>query len=272
MPQDFSTMVDVSSLPIATQWTLDSNRTLPNSAILSVALVITSATEQKGTGWLVSDKHIVTNEHVIRGGAGGQILVQFSDGITIHGTSASFNALTDIAVITLDHPVRYPVLKIDPTPPSVGEKICAWGHPLGYNGPLPILSVGYVAGFNAHHPAGLNNPQRRLVLNAALNPGNSGGPVFVWGEDAVRGVAVTKHAPISNFLQSALSALQENKSGVMFSAADDSGQNHQFVESQIVAQLLHYFRDMTQVVIGEAISAQEVIDFLNANNVPWLHR
>jgi S1-C subfamily serine protease len=272
MTSPISKQIDISSLPVATQWRLDSNRTLPNNALLSVALVFTSATGQKGTGWLISDKHVVTNEHVIRSGAGGQILVQFADGITVNGAAAIFNALTDIAVITLEHPVPYPILKIDAAPPSVGEKICAWGHPLGYNGPAPILSVGYVAGFNAHHPPGLSHPQRRLVLNAALNPGNSGGPIFVWGDDAVRGVAVTKHAPISSFLQSALSALQENKSGVTFSATDEFGRNHQFVESQIVAQLLHYFRDMTQVVIGEAISTKDVIDFLNANNIPWVPR
>jgi hypothetical protein len=262
-------MSDVSSLPISTQWTLESSAVLPSKVLLSVALVFTTATGQKGTGWLISDRHIVTNEHVIRGGAGGQILVQFADGKSVQGVSAIFDVHTDIAVVTLGEPVSYPVLKIDPTPPKVGDKVCAWGHPLGYNGPSPILSVGYVAGFSAHNPAGLIKPQRRLVLNAALNPGNSGGPVFVWGEDKVRAVAVTKHTPISPFLQSALLALQANHSGVMFSATDEHGKSQNLVESQVVAQLLHYFRDMTQVVIGEAIASHDVIQFLNANNIPW---
>jgi len=108
-----------------------------------------------------------------------------------------------------------------------------------------------------------------LVLNAALNPGNSGGPVFAWGEQSVRGVAVTKHAPISQYLQSAIDALKNNSSGIVFTATDGQGNTTTFVESQIVARILQYFRDMTQVVIGEAIAAEDVIAFLDKNSVPW---
>lgn len=44
---------------------------------------------------------------------------------------------------------------------------------------------------------------------------------------------------------------------------------HQFVESQVVAEILQYFRNMTQVVIGEAIAAEDVIAFLDRHGVPW---
>ena len=110
---------------------------------------------------------------------------------------------------------------------------------------------------------------RRLVVNAAFNGGNSGGPLFVSGDDAVIGVVVSKHAPISEFLASAIKALASNKSGVVFTATDSQGNKQDFVESQLVAEVLHYFRDLTQVVIGEAIAASELIDFLNENSIPW---
>ena len=42
-------MSDISSLPISTQWTLESSAVLPSKVLLSVALVFTTATGQKGT-------------------------------------------------------------------------------------------------------------------------------------------------------------------------------------------------------------------------------
>jgi len=258
-----------NNLPIATQWTLNATAALPGQVVLSIALVVSTSTGQKGTGWLVSEHHVVTNEHVVRSGSAATVRVQFADGSVEKIQSVTVDALTDIAVLTLEHAVSQAPLKIDKTVPDIGTRICAWGHPLGYNGPQPILSVGYVAGFNAHQPQGLPEPQRRLVLNAALNPGNSGGPVFAWGEQSIRGVAVTKHAPITQYLQSAIDALKNNSSGVVFTATDGQGNTTRFVESQIVAEILQYFRGMTQVVIGEAIAAEDVIAFLDKNSVPW---
>lgn len=131
------------------------------------------------------------------------------------------------------------------------------------------MTVGYIAGFAARTLKSGPAPQQRLVLNAALNPGNSGGPVLAWQESSVRGVAVSKHAPITPFLQSAIDALAGNQSGVVFTATDSQGKTHTFVESQLVADVLKYFRSMTQVVIGEAIPAADVTSFLSASGLPW---
>lgn len=259
-----------NNLPIATQWTLNATAALPGQVVMSVVLVATASTGQKGTGWLASNLHIVTNEHVVRGGVASDIVVQFSDGTVVKVQRVEVDPLTDIAVLTLQQAVSNTPLKIDVAVPDIGSRVCAWGHPLGYNGPQPILSVGYVAGFNAHQPTSIAAPQRRLVLNAALNPGNSGGPIFNWGESSVRAVAVTKHAPITPYLQSAIDALKNNRSGITFTATDGHGNTQMFVESQIVAEVLQYFRGMTQVVLGEAIAATDVTAFLNKHSVPWL--
>ena len=258
-----------SEMPISTQSTLSSGSTLPTQVILSVVIVFCNPTGQKGTGWLVSGRHIVTNEHVVRGGTSGNVVVQFSDGTVHQVTKIICDPYTDLAVLELVVPVTYAPLRIEAKTLDIADKVYAWGHPLGYSGPSPILTVGYLAGFNGHLIQGMQNPQLRLVLNAALNPGNSGGPVFKWGELAVRGVAVTKHAPITPYLQSAIAALKNNNSGVVFTATNSQGGTTNFAESQIVADILQYFRDMTQVVIGEAIIANDLIAFLNANQIPW---
>ncbi len=258
----------MDNLPTATQWTLDAASTISGSVVFSVVMIVDLSTGRKGTGWLVSDRHIITNEHVIKGGTAGSIIVQFSDGLQISANGLVSDPLIDIAVITLSKSVEYSPLQIDTTPMDIGTQVCTWGHPLGYNGPAPILSVGYLAGFNEYLAQGFA-PQKRLVLNAALDPGNSGGPIFVWGEQTVRGIAVSKHAPITPYLQSIIQLLSNNTSGVIFSIIDGQGNKRDLIETQIVAEVLQYFRDMTQVVIGEAIVAEDIIAFLNVYSIPW---
>ncbi|MGD0383620.1 MAG: serine protease [Thermoguttaceae bacterium] len=260
----------MGNFPIATQWTVNATSALSGSVILSVVMVIVPSSGRKGTGWLVSDRHIITNEHVIRGGTVGTVIVQFSDGSAIPANGLLYDSLTDIAVLTLPNSVPYSPLKIDTSPMDIGTQVCTWGHPLGYNGPAPILSVGYLAGFNTHQPQGLSISQKRLVLNAALNPGNSGGPILAWGEQTVRGIAVSKHAPITPYLKSAIKVLNDNKYGVMYTSTDGQGNTHDFAESQIVAEILQYFREMTQVVIGEAIVPEDIIAFLDVYGIPWM--
>lgn len=58
----------MSNTPIFTQWPFGTISDVQGTAIVpSVVLVVVRATSKKGTGWLVSPNHIVTNEHVING-------------------------------------------------------------------------------------------------------------------------------------------------------------------------------------------------------------
>jgi hypothetical protein len=55
----------------------------------------------------------------------------------------------------------------------------------------------------------------------------------------------------------------------MFTATDNLGNQKNFVESQIVADLLIYFRDLTQVMIGEAISINELKSLLDEKKIKY---
>lgn len=255
----------------STQWPFTTTAQVQgNSVIPSVVLIINQSTSQKGTGWLVSEKHIVTNDHVINNfQTPSKIVVVFPDGSQFTPINIHQDHLTDIAALEFQNPFNAQHLKIKTQTLEVGNQIYAWGHPLGYSGPAPILSVGYLAGRNVWQPQGMQVPQYRLILNAALNPGNSGGPIIPWGETCVCGIAVTKHAPISQYLQSAIQALANNKSGITFTTTDGQGNQHTFVESQIVAEVLVYFQSMTQVVIGEAIMPIDITNFLDTHSVSW---
>jgi hypothetical protein len=41
------------------------------------------------------------------------------------------------------------------------------------------------------------------------------------------------------------------------------------IEGQIVAECLEHFRKMTQMVLGEAIVASDLVAFLDQNGIPW---
>ena len=100
-----------------------------------------------------------------------------------------------------------------------------------------------------------------------MNPGNSGGPLFIAGTNKVIGVVVAKYAPITPFLLSAIKALAENKNGLQYSATNEKGEHINFAESQIVVQLLEHQRTLTQVMLGEAIAVNELIAFLKENEI-----
>ena len=62
-------------------------------------------------------------------------------------------------------------------------------------------------------------------------------------------------------------ALANNQSGLVFTATDDQGNQTNFAESQLIADLLAHFRKLTQVMIGEAISVNELEDFLKEQRI-----
>lgn len=254
------------SIPISTQWLLDAVGEMGRSAINSVYLIVCPKTNSKGTGFLIKSGHLITNWHVVRNCNPTEIFALSSDGKKILFQNILSDENRDLAILepTKQLGKGLEVVNINV---EAGTKVSTWGHPLGYSGPAPILSVGYLAGFRDHRKDEISEVVKRYVINAAFNPGNSGGPLFISGDNKVIGVVVAKHAPITQFLASAIEALSKNPSGVVFTATDEKGNKKQFVESQVVAMVLNYFRDMTQVVIGEAIVGSELITFLKINDI-----
>lgn len=128
-----------------------------------------------GSGWVYNDGgHIITNAHVVRGAR--QVTVQFQDGLVVPARVLGADALTDIAVV-----------KVDPMPglfaatrgaPAVqqGDRVYAFGSPFGYKFSMSegiISGLGRVAG-PAIELGGFAN---LIQTDAAVNPGNSGGPL-----------------------------------------------------------------------------------------------
>jgi S1-C subfamily serine protease len=211
---------------------------------------------------------LVTNEHVIHDCPLQQLLGYSAAGEPIKFSDVWIDAHRDLAILVPQPRQRGGLNVRSEGHLVIGTQVCTWGYPLGYNGPAPLLTVGHLSGFiDNTSDTDPHKVVKHLVINGAFNPGNSGGPLFVAGENEVIGVVVSKHAPVTPFVQSAMAVLAQNQSGVVFSARDETGNERQFVESQVVAEVLNHFRMMTQVVIGEAVAGSELLVFLSQRGI-----
>jgi S1-C subfamily serine protease len=131
-----------------------------------------------GSGVVIDDSGaILTSLHVIAGAT--DIQVTFADGTQSGAAVVAEQAENDIAVLrALQPPAQIvPATLGNPGAMRVGDEAFVVGNPLGLYG---SMSAGVISGFDrSFQPP---NNQRRLSgliqIDAAVNPGNSGGPLL----------------------------------------------------------------------------------------------
>ena len=128
-----------------------------------------------GTGVVVNDEGaILTARHVVAGA--GTLTVTFSDGTEARAQIVSEQSENDIAVLMAERPPEVIVPAVLGGGVRVGDAGFAVGHPLGLIG---SLSAGVVSGLDRSVPQDDGPPLRGLIqFDAAVNPGNSGGPLL----------------------------------------------------------------------------------------------
>jgi S1-C subfamily serine protease len=251
------------AVPVDTQWTLDAAGTVQRNAIRSVLLLICTRTNMKGTGFLISGGKIVTAAHVVAGCEAADV-----KGTTPLGQSVQFShpivrdEHLDLAVLVPNAALEGGLeLGPDANIP-LGKQVTTWGFPLIYNGPAPLLSVGYVSGYYGAKIEG--RTFKHLVINGALNPGNSGGPVFLAGADKVVGVVIWKEIAFSGQVKEAIKGFHNPRisMGGTFSERQPDGTNKSITDQEVIARVLEEFYTRVQVDIGEAVSVSELRKFL----------
>lgn len=137
----------------------------------------------EGSGVIVDDSgHIVTNNHVVAGADPDSVQVTLTDGRIFKATIVGTDATTDLAVIKLtDAPDDLkPAAFGDSSKVIVGQPVMAVGNPLGL---ASTVTTGIVSAIDRPVSTSGENSSEATVTNAiqidaAVNPGNSGGPLF----------------------------------------------------------------------------------------------
>ncbi|MES2771977.1 MAG: DegQ family serine endoprotease [Pseudomonadota bacterium] len=130
-------------------------------------------TRSLGSGFIVSaEGYILTNAHVID--AADEILVRLTDKREFKAKVIGADKRTDVALIKIEAGGSLPVVRLgDPNTLKVGEWVLAIGSPFGFEN---SVTAGIVSA------KGRSLPQENFVpfiqTDVAVNPGNSGGPLF----------------------------------------------------------------------------------------------
>ncbi|MEN9937711.1 MAG: hypothetical protein RLZZ387_4290 [Chloroflexota bacterium] len=126
-----------------------------------------------GSGVIVSqDGYIITNNHVVEGQA--SLAVIFADGTRREATLVGTDPLQDVAVIKVDGAVPGIAPLGDSSLLQPGETVIAIGSPLGDF--RNTVTVGVVSALNRN--VGGDAPEGLIQTDAAINSGNSGGPLI----------------------------------------------------------------------------------------------
>jgi serine protease Do len=125
-----------------------------------------------GSGFVISeDGFIVTNNHVIDGA--DEIMIEFRNGIELSATLVGTDPNTDIALLKVEATMALPFVPFgDSGVMRVGDWVMAMGNPLGQGF---SVSVGIVS---AQQRALSGTYDDYIQTDAAINRGNSGGPLF----------------------------------------------------------------------------------------------
>jgi len=195
---------------------------------------------------------VIAVEHLVRECDVTTLRITAPVGDSTGVSAVKVDAELDLALLTptVSDFVKVPLdITID-TSLTMGAQLSTWGFPYGYDGRIPLLSVGYLAGV-AEHGIAPNVVVRKWVVNGAINLGNSGGPLLDTRTARVVGVISSKLAPIPKDLEARLETLAKSGSG----------------EARTIAEILQHLRNQTQLVIGFATMTEDLRRFLKKNGV-----
>lgn len=159
--------------------------------VVSISVTASSGSDTGSGSVIQSDSaksYIVTNNHVIDSAvSGGTVTVEFQDGTELPATIKGRDIAYDLAVLQISKG-NLPTLKVgDSSKVVIGDLSVAFGSPLGLSG---TVTSGIISALNRPVLAGTSDRASyidALQTDAAVNPGNSGGPL-VNGQGEMIGV------------------------------------------------------------------------------------
>lgn len=152
-------------------------------SVVKIRVLRIDGDEVGGSGFVFdSTGHVVTNNHVVEGGK--EFEVTFSDGSILKAELVGGDMYSDLAVIKVTDVIAVaPLALADSSSLKVGDQVVAVGSPFGLEG---SITSGIVSQKGRLLPVtgGYSIPNV-IQFDAAINKGNSGGPLLNWRGEVV---------------------------------------------------------------------------------------
>jgi serine protease Do len=133
----------------------------------------TERTRALGSGFIIDPSgYVVTNNHVIDGAQ--KVTVTLQDGRKFEAKTVGRDPKTDVALLKIESSEKLPAVEFgDSDKARVGDWVMAVGNPFGLGG---TVTAGIVSARNRNIHSGPYDDY--LQIDAPINKGNSGGPLF----------------------------------------------------------------------------------------------
>ena len=146
----------------------------------------TREAQSLGSGFIISaDGYVVTNNHVISPEGRGEveeITVTLPDGVDYPAKLVGKDAESDLAVLKISGAKPFPFVKFgDSAHARAGDWVIAIGNPFGLGG---TVTAGIISAIQRVTGSGTAY-DRYIQTDAAINRGNSGGPLFDMNGDVI---------------------------------------------------------------------------------------
>lgn len=205
-----------------------------------------------GSGFIISeDGLIVTNHHVIDGA--DKVTVTLESGEEIDATIVGSDPLTDIALLDVDGN-DYPMVSFGSSEElKVGEEVIAVGSPFGLGG---TVTSGIISAKSRNINSGPFDDF--LQTDAAINRGNSGGPLFNMDGEVV-GVNTAIYSPDGGSVGIGFSVPADLVTEIVADLQDDG----EIERSWLGVQIKPLSEDVAHVLgltAGEGVMIEEIVD------------
>jgi len=150
----------------------------------------TTRTASAGTGFIITeDGYILTNNHVVSGAS--SVTVTLNNGDEYEAAVLGSDSASEVAVVKIEATGLSPVNLGDSDDIAVGEDVVIIGNPLGEL--TNSLSKGVVSALDRNVTISTGVTINAFQIDASVNSGNSGGPVFD-ATGRVIGIVTAKYA------------------------------------------------------------------------------
>ncbi|NYF57415.1 S1C family serine protease [Micromonospora purpureochromogenes] len=162
-----------SAAPVPAELVTAAQKTVPG--VVSVMVGGGAASSASGSGFAIDNQqHIITNDHILAKGGGGEVTVELSDGRRYAAEVVGREPGSDLAVLRVPAVAGLAPLPLaKPRSTKVGEPVLAVGSPLGLAG---TVTAGIVSALDRQVRLGTTR-RSAVQTDASINPGNSGGPL-----------------------------------------------------------------------------------------------